>query len=108
MTSRTRRATRLALAAAAGMMCLFINDNVSSTQQSSLITQADARIGRPLTPGSVAGVGRRTTRRAVRRGAVIGGAAAVGAGAYYGTRGYYGEGCYQTRNAYGRIVTVCP
>jgi hypothetical protein len=27
---------------------------------------ADARIGRPATPGSVAGVARRTTRRAVR------------------------------------------
>lgn len=30
---------------------------------------AEARIGRPLTPGSVAGVARRTTRRAIRRGA---------------------------------------
>jgi hypothetical protein len=28
---------------------------------------ADAVIGRPATPGSVAGVARRTTRRAVRR-----------------------------------------
>ena len=27
---------------------------------------ADARVGRPATPGSVAGVARRTTRRAVR------------------------------------------
>jgi len=31
---------------------------------------ADARVGRPATPGSVAGVARRTTRRAVRRCAV--------------------------------------
>lgn len=30
---------------------------------------AEARIGRPLSPGSVAGVARRTTRRAIRRGA---------------------------------------
>jgi hypothetical protein len=29
--------------------------------------QANARIGRPLTPGSVAGVARRTTRRTVAR-----------------------------------------
>ena len=29
--------------------------------------QAHARIGRPLTPGSVAGVARRTTRRTVAR-----------------------------------------
>jgi hypothetical protein len=31
---------------------------------------AEARIGRPLTPGSVAGVARRTTRRVVRRSAI--------------------------------------
>lgn len=29
---------------------------------------AEARVGRPLTPGSVAGVARRTTRRVIRRG----------------------------------------
>jgi len=32
-----------------------------------LIKDAQARVGRPLTPGSVAGVARRTTRRAIRR-----------------------------------------
>jgi hypothetical protein len=30
-------------------------------------SEAEARIGRPATPGSVAGVARRTTRRTVRR-----------------------------------------
>jgi len=30
------------------------------------LDRADARVGRPLTPGSVAGVARRSTRRAVR------------------------------------------
>jgi hypothetical protein len=35
-----------------------------------LKTEAEARIGRPLTPGSVAGVARRTTRRTIRRTAV--------------------------------------
>jgi hypothetical protein len=44
------------------------------------VTSAHARIGRPLTPGSVAGVARRTTRRTVRRHAYVG-AAAVGAAA---------------------------
>jgi len=38
------------------------------------IEAAQARIGRPLTPVSVAGVARRTTRRAVVSGAVVGGA----------------------------------
>ncbi len=37
---------------------------VSGWQNSS---KAFARVGRPLTPGSVAGVSRRTTRRTVRR-----------------------------------------
>jgi hypothetical protein len=36
----------------------------------SLISEANARIGRPATPGSVAGVARRTTRRTVRRSAI--------------------------------------
>ena len=41
------------------------------------IESAQARVGRPLTPVSVAGVARRTTRRAVVGGAVVGGAACV-------------------------------
>jgi hypothetical protein len=64
---------------------------------------ADARIGRPLTPLSVAGVRRRAYRRAYR-GAVYGGAAAYGAGSYYGY-GYpsysgYGYG-YPAYSGYG-------
>ena len=56
------------------------------------VDKADARVGRPLTPGSVAGVNRRVHRRAYYGAAV--GAAAVGAaatGAYYHGRrcGYY-------------------
>lgn len=38
------------------------------------VESAQARVGRPLTPVSVAGVARRTTRRAVVGGAVVGGA----------------------------------
>jgi hypothetical protein len=55
---------------------------------------AQARIGHPLSPGSVAGVNRRVNRRTARR-AYYGGAAAVGAAAaYYGSAGnnYYGGG----------------
>ena len=48
---------------------------------------ANARIGRPLTPGSVAGVNRRVHRRAYY-GAAAGAAAA---GAYYG--GYARPAC---------------
>jgi hypothetical protein len=49
------------------------------------IDSAEARIGRPATAGSVAGVARRTTRRTVRRAGygtpVVGTAVAVGAAA---------------------------
>jgi hypothetical protein len=40
------------------------------------VVSAQARVGRPLTPVSVAGVARRTTRRAVVGGAAVGAAAA--------------------------------
>jgi len=79
----TRTLSRFALAAAAGALCLFASENISLTQPSSLVSQADARIGRPLTPMSVAGVHRRHYRRAVV------GAAAAG-GAYH-----YGRNCYR-------------
>jgi len=51
------------------------------------LERADARVGRPLTPGSVAGVNRRVHRRAYY-GAAAGAAAA---GAYYG--GYAHPAC---------------
>ena len=47
------------------------------------VESAQARVGRPLTPVSVAGVARRQTRRAIY------GTAAVGAAAAAGTYGYY-------------------
>ena len=72
----------------------------NSTVDSGIISTAEARIGRPLTPMSYAGVARRTTRRAVVGGAVVGGA--VAAGAYYGT-----PGCVQVVDAYGQVYTRC-
>ena len=65
------------------------------------IESAQARVGRPLTPVSVAGVARRQTRRAaygygagvvgagLAGAAVAGTAAAVAAAPYYGRTGYY-------------------
>ena len=90
------KASKWVLGGAVAIACLFISDNASVTQGSSLITQANARVGRPATPGSVAGVARRTTRRAVVGGAAAGAAAA---GAYR-----YGSGCYYA----ARHVWVCP
>ena len=71
------------------------------------LDSADARIGRPLTPMSVAGVHRRAYRRAAY------GAAAYGVGSYYGASGYsgysygrygypaYGYGSYASGYGYG-------
>ena len=102
------RFIRFGFAAAAGVVGLFASPiNWSSPQNGGLITQAQARVGNPLTPGSVAGVGRRVERRTARRayrgayygtGAAIGTAAALGAaGAYWGSQyynGYPSQGTY--------------
>jgi hypothetical protein len=61
----------------------------SSTAAPSLsIDRAHARIGHPLSPGSVAGVNRRVNRRTARRAYYGGGVAAAGAAAAsYGVAG---------------------
>jgi uncharacterized membrane protein len=73
---------------------------------SSFVSSAEARIGRPLTPMSYAGVARRTTRRAVAVGAagaaVYGGAVMVAPAPVV-----VAPVCGQAVDAYGRIVTVC-
>ena len=53
--------------------CLLAADLLTDGLFNSRIllkTEAEARIGRPFTPLSVAGVARRTTRRTIRRSAV--------------------------------------
>jgi hypothetical protein len=77
------------------------------------IESAQARVGRPLTPVSVAGVARRNNRRAaygygaaaVGAGLAAGaiGTAAVAAatpGGYYGNAAYYGQPSYADSYAY--------
>jgi len=76
------------------------------------LDSAEARIGRPLTATSIAGVSRRVHRRTYRRAAVYAGAAGAGGyglGSYYGGYGYpaysysapsYGTG-YGYRSYYG-------
>ncbi|MDZ4735131.1 MAG: hypothetical protein SGJ07_02175 [Rhodospirillaceae bacterium] len=46
-----------------GLGGLEFGDRLARTGDASLITESQARIGRPLTPVSVAGVARRTVRR---------------------------------------------
>jgi hypothetical protein len=86
------------------------------TEQKGLslsVESAQARVGRPLTPVSVAGVARRQGRRAAIGAAAVG-AGVVGAGVaaagyygatapYYGGGGpyaYYGGQDYATRNGF--------
>jgi hypothetical protein len=73
---RTGAAYALGTAIFAGVMCWSGSTDPSSP--SELFSQAEARIGRPLTPVSYAGVARRTTRRTV---AYTGAAAATTAAA---------------------------
>jgi hypothetical protein len=92
MTTLTQKLLSITLASAMGAGCLFISENVSLTDPLSFVSTAEARIGRPWTPLSYAGVARRTTRRAVAAGVAIGAAA---------------RNCAQVVDAYGRVYTRC-
>ena len=53
------------------MMGFLFDGNLDRlVQDKTLVSSAQARVGRPLTPNSVAGVARRTTRRVVRRSTI--------------------------------------
>jgi len=70
-------AKRLLLVVAVLALGIFGSIDLSQSDGLALsIQSAEARVGRPLTPVSVAGVARRTTRRAVVGGAAVGAAAA--------------------------------
>jgi len=84
----------IAIAAATFVCASLLSFGWSEQNGISLsVESAQARVGRPLTPVSVAGVARRQTRRAVYGTAAVGAAAA---GAYYYGQGYgypsYGQG----------------
>ncbi len=95
----------LALATTVGVGSLFVSDHVYQTKSGFFINEANAVIGRPLTPMSYAGVARRTTRRA------------YGAYGAYGVYPPYGAivaapviaapVCAQVVNVYGQLQTVC-
>jgi hypothetical protein len=77
---------------AAFIVAAPVSLNWTSTAGPTLsLDSAEARVGRPLTPGSVAGVHRRVERRTYRRGVYYGAGAAAAYGAYRYSRqcGYY-------------------
>ena len=63
MTKSAKTMMLLAAAITAGVAGLLWNGNVNLSTNSPLVTEAQAIIGRPLTPMSYAGVARRTVRR---------------------------------------------
>jgi hypothetical protein len=67
MTRSGFRMIRAAAIAFAFFLGFTIDVSPAVLQSGTVISQAEAVVGRPATPGSVAGVARRTTRRAVRR-----------------------------------------
>lgn len=103
-----RKATRNAIAIFAVLFAagdLNLGSELAFPGLTNFISQAEARVGRPATPGSVAGVARRTTRRTIRRGAYI---AAIPAGcaygAYYGYNLYYCGGVYYQPSGSGYVI----
>jgi hypothetical protein len=98
-----RKVCNIAVATMVGAVSLFVSDKFWTTAKPAYFTsQAEARIGRPLTPFSVAGVARRTTRRAVWTGAIAGGAYGYGYGSGYGYPSYgYGYSSDYSYPSYG-------
>jgi hypothetical protein len=80
MTTNTRRLGLIAVAALLTAAPLSLRCSPGAILTLS-VDRAEARVGRPLTPMSVAGVNRRVHRRAYY-GAAAAGAAAAGAAAY--------------------------
>src|SRR3954464_2216316 len=93
--------TRTVVIATSAFACAALL-SFSWSEQSGVslsVESAQARVGRPLTPVSVAGVARRQTRRAVYGAGVVG-AGVIGAGAYAGSA-YYGSGGPYASYGYG-------
>ena len=101
MTRTSTAFFRFSIATILGGAAFLWSGQITLDPTSSLVSSAEARIGRPLTPLSYAGVARRTTRRAVAVGAVAAGAAVVAAPMVVA------PACSQVVDVYGRVVTVC-
>ena len=103
-----KKLTRMAIVTLAvlfGTGDVEIGTQLGSLGLFSVIPKAEARVGRPLTPVSVAGTARRTTRRVIRRGAYIGAIpAGCPYGAYDGDNLYYCGGTYYQKSGGGYVI----
>ena len=59
----TRKLRMILLAGSVGLIGLGASEQFTPHGTGGLVSPAEARVGRPLTPVSVAGVARRTVRR---------------------------------------------
>ena len=59
----TKKLRMILLAATIGLVGLAVSEQLAPSGFGGLVSPAEARVGRPLTPVSVAGVARRTVRR---------------------------------------------
>jgi hypothetical protein len=71
MTRTTATLARISMVASVAGCGLFWSGELPTGNDAALVSTAQARIGRPLTPMSYAGVARRTTRRAYGYGAPV-------------------------------------
>jgi hypothetical protein len=71
MTRILKKSAMLFLGAAVFVTGFAWDGQLGSMSNATLISPAQARVGRPLTPISYAGVARRTTRRVVATTAVV-------------------------------------
>ena len=63
MTIKLTNRGKFVLGACVAILALISSDDYRDLANLRIISQAEARVGRPLTPLSYAGVARRTTRR---------------------------------------------
>jgi heme A synthase len=103
---RTYRLATIVFASAAAVAGLFWSGKLAPDRPGELVSPAEARIGRPLTPLSYAGVARRTTRRAVYAGAAL--AAGAAAASYYAAPYYAAPACVRVVRPSGAVVYRCP
>jgi hypothetical protein len=67
---KMRKPSRKFVGTVIASLSLLVVDTIVPVPIGSFVSEAHAVVGRPLTPGSVAGVARRTTRRVIRRSTV--------------------------------------
>jgi hypothetical protein len=106
MILTSQNLTRIMAVATVAAAALLWNGQLPLDLSTPLVSSAEARFGRPLTPMSYAGVARRTTRRAITYGAAAGAVAygaAVAAPVVVAPAGR----CVQAVDPYGRIYTRC-